>query len=300
MNAHIKRAKAAMALRPSFKLLRAIGTPTRVKDKVFEIKCLDCQNIELRNLEWITSKYGCRCTRGQKISETQSSTGEQFSKKWQLKRRKLRLISDYKTMHVRVDVECLRCHYVWNTAPTNLRHAGCPKCAPKLKRRKCLKEHGVEYSTQRPDVRAKTRRTLRQRYGVDCALQNRTLLNKMISSSYSRKSYQLGSRLVQVQGYEPYALDYIVNTKKINPKSIQCGTDSLPSIRYKYDGKQKVYHPDIFIPKLNLLIEVKSSYTYKRSLAKNQAKKKACIAAGYRFKFLIFKKNGDLHEDSDR
>jgi Uma2 family endonuclease len=36
-----------------------------------------------------------------------------------------------------------------------------------------------------------------------------------------------------------------------------------PSLKYMYNGQNKVYHSDFFIPSLNLVIEIKSSWTLK-------------------------------------
>lgn len=301
--AFIKRAKDAMLLRPSFKLCGTTGDrgSNIYKSKVFLVKCLDCGSVEARSLEWINSRYGCLCQRGRKISASSSLTAEEFSTKWNLEKRRIALVSEYKTMHIRVVAKCLRCTHVWDTAPTNLRHAGCPKCAQKLKQKACMRKYGVAHHTQRPEVRKRTKQTFLNRYGVTSALQDRAFLDKMVQSSYRRKEYRLGSRTVLVQGYEPYALDYIVDEKRIKPGSVRCGLDAdIPSIPYVFNGACKVYHPDIFIPRLNLLVEVKSSYTYRRSLEKNLAKKKACEKLGYTFKFLVFKKNGELHAYSDR
>ncbi len=57
--------------------------------------------------------------------------------------------------------------------------------------------------------------------------------------------------------------------------------------------KNKVYFPDIYIPESNVIIEVKSDYTYEKELDKNIAKSQASVECGYNFQFWIYdeKKN---------
>jgi hypothetical protein len=76
-----------------------------------------------------------------------------------------------------------------------------------------------------------------------------------MASTYKTKDYKLGKHIVQIQGYENFALDYILS-KGVKPKDIIVG-DAVPLIRY---GKHK-HFPDIFIPRLNRLVEVKSTFT---------------------------------------
>lgn len=62
-----------------------------------------------------------------------------------------------------------------------------------------------------------------------------------------------------------------------------------PSIHYLYEGKNKVYHPDFYIPSLNLVVEIKSSWILNKDVEIDE-KKKATIARGFRY-ILILDKN---------
>jgi len=53
------------------------------------------------------------------------------------------------------------------------------------------------------------------------------------------------------------------------------------------DKKRHRYFPDIFIPKDELIIEVKSDYTYEVDCKTNHLKKQACLDKGYNFWFAI-------------
>jgi hypothetical protein len=45
---------------------------------------------------------------------------------------------------------------------------------------------------------------------------------------------------------------------------------------------------------INLIIEIKSTYTYNKELEKNLAKKNACIQQGFDFIFIVDKEYDDL------
>ena len=81
----------------------------------------------------------------------------------------------------------------------------------------------------------------------------------------------------------------------------------MPEIWYMWqDGSWHRYHPDFYIPKNNLIIEVKSIYTYTEDFIKNKLKEEAVKYLGYNFKFMtIYKGDVDmkfkqwLNEQSD-
>ena len=62
-----------------------------------------------------------------------------------------------------------------------------------------------------------------------------------------------------------------------------------PTIRYYYNGKNKVYFPDFLIPSLNLIIEIKNSYLYQRDKEIIEAKEKATIANGFNYIMIVDK-----------
>jgi len=187
----------------------------------------------------------------------------------------------------------------------------CPRCskirtgpiARETARLNCLATYGVDHWMKVPELKAKFlkeyRKTCRKRYGVDYPLQNPGINAKVLYSAHSTKKHKLGTRTVHVQGYEPQALDWILSNKGIKPNHIHCGigNKNIPSIRYEFEGKVCVYHPDFYIPTLNRIIEVKSTYTYKASLSRNLAKQKACIEAGFKFTFLIMNADGTRNYD---
>ena len=55
------------------------------------------------------------------------------------------------------------------------------------------------------------------------------------------------------------------------------------------NGKKHTYHSDFYIDKYNLIVEIKSSYTYNYDIDKNLAKEKYSKLNGYNFIFIIDK-----------
>ena len=100
-------------------------------------------------------------------------------------------------------------------------------------------------------------------------------------------------KIVGVQGYEPFAIDYLL--ENYSEDRIMIYTFDKPRIVYKTDdGKNHYYFPDLYILDENLIIEVKSLYTYNKNIPRNILKRQACLDAGYNFKFMIFDKHGNL------
>ena len=116
---------------------------------------------------------------------------------------------------------------------------------------------------------------------------------------YKQHRYVLGDRELMVQGYEPQALDYLLG-RGFEADQIICEVEGgVPEIFYKYGKRKKrKYVPDMFIPDLNLIIEVKSistlglKYNKRRGWSMTCAKAIACHKQGYRFALLLMSADG--------
>jgi hypothetical protein len=102
----------------------------------------------------------------------------------------------------------------------------------------------------------------------------------------------------ECQGYEPEGIEFYA--KIYGAKNLISGRDKrMRRFTYEYDGKTRRYRPDIYIPKENLIVEVKSTatlgllktnkfgdgeYLWKRM----KAKAIACLSRGFRFKLLLY------------
>ena len=62
----------------------------------------------------------------------------------------------------------------------------------------------------------------------------------------------------------------------------------MPKLIYEQHNKNHVYFPDFYIPKDNLIIEVKSPYTYKRQLITNILKSHCVRKSNFNYEIWIF------------
>ena len=103
--------------------------------------------------------------------------------------------------------------------------------------------------------------------------------------SFKRKIFQLPSgKIVKLQGYEPKALTELLI--KYGEDDILIGTE-FGFIEYKDEDKIRRYFPDFYIKSKNLIIEVKSDWTYKLNKDICEKKKNACLEQGYFYEMII-------------
>jgi hypothetical protein len=185
----------------------------------------------------------------------------------------------------------------------------------------CLINHGVEHPLQNEIIKEKTKNTnlikyggnspmcniivqekSRQtsiiNYGVEYPMQNAEYANKIKKHAYLYKSYIFPSgNVVEVQGYEPYALDELLQKECIPEVNIIVGTTNVPEIWYlDSGGKKHRYYVDIFILCQNRMIEVKSNYTFKINNDIILLKQQACKDSGYSCEIWVYNSNGEKVE----
>ena len=160
----------------------------------------------------------------------------------------------------------------------------------------CLTNLGFEYPGQSQEVKEKGKATCLKKYNVKHAMQNPEIADKSSKASYSRKDYTLPSgKIIQVQGYEPYALDELVHT--FNEDEIITGSGSVPEIWYDDDEGLKHRHfVDIFIPSQNKCIEVKSTWTAEKKKDNIFKKQQAGKQLGYNYEIWIYNSKGEKVE----
>lgn len=97
--------------------------------------------------------------------------------------------------------------------------------------------------------------------------------------------------IFNVQGNENYALDLLL--RNYEEEDIVTVRSEIPKVIYEVKFKKHRYFPDIYIPKDNLIIEVKSLWTYKHKLFINILKALAVRKLGFQYEVWIFDKKGD-------
>ncbi len=150
-----------------------------------------------------------------------------------------------------------------------------------------------EWYAQTKECQQKIKETCIEKYNASHPMQDPTIHEKSHKNAHSLKKYEFPSgRTVNVQGYEPFALNDLLEI--YNENDIIIGAKYMPEIWYNGDdGKYHKYFPDIYIPKDNLLIEVKSTFTLNKHRQKVINTRKTCLYLGFRFQLRLYDEKGN-------
>jgi hypothetical protein len=147
-------------------------------------------------------------------------------------------------------------------------------------------KYGTKHHLSSENIKQKRYKTNIIKYGFPIVIQNKEIFDKIMKSQFRLKSYILPSgKNIKLMGYEPQVVDYLLNNNIYTEESI-----SFDCPTFKYNDNH-YYYPDLYIPNENLIIEVKSEWTYNRDLEKNLAKKEAVLNQGFNFNFYIWDDN---------
>ena len=171
-------------------------------------------------------------------------------------------------------------------------------------RKKCQetydKNWGGEHPTSLQLTKDKKYKTNIEKYGFKCALQNPEIYDKHLKSCYSTKEYTMPSgKIINVQGYEPWALDRILENNYETENNIVTDKQEIIKIlgNFQYINEHNLiscYFPDIYLLSHNKIIEVKSKYTHSINIEENNRKRESVINKGLIFEFWIFDNNRNL------
>lgn len=133
-------------------------------------------------------------------------------------------------------------------------------------RQKIALSTSISNSSKTPEekiqILSKRKQTNVKKFGVEFPTQNKQLLGKCITNQYKQKEYMLPSgKKIMLQGFEPQFLDYIFNNTTLTENDVVCYPDSFTYL--DSNNNSHYYYPDFLIPKLNLIIEIKSRWTVK-------------------------------------
>jgi len=76
--------------------------------------------------------------------------------------------------------------------------------------------------------------------------------------------------------------------KKYGEDNICFHGDDIPRIKYVFNCKTKYYFPDFYVPRENLIIEIKSNYTLNANKELNETKFKSTTDQGYKLKVRVY------------
>ena len=119
-------------------------------------------------------------------------------------------------------------------------------------------------------------------------------MEKTQKNAKKYKEYTMPSgEIRKVQGYEPFALNILV--KEFTEDQIITTRKDVPRIQYTdTTGKKRFHFPDISIPHLKKLIEVKSKWTFNLKTGNIQEKKKGAEALGHIYEIWCFNAKGQI------
>ena len=229
--------------------------------KLHTFRCTRCgDKARLKPANVMKSKYGCgECSRDIAKENQLLERDKVEARIREHHGKNVRLMGQYRGTGVRHRFKCYVCLNTWKTQLNHVLRTGtgCPHC---------LK-------------------------GDDSFHKRR------MGRSFRFKELTIGGVDVRVQGYEPQAIEWLLANRKVKMKDLILDTSGdVPTISYKIGRRNHNYYPDIFIPKFNRIVEVKSTFTIGllngKNWRKNQQKAKACIAAGYKFTMMIMGPKG--------
>lgn len=157
---------------------------------------------------------------------------------------------------------------------------------------KCEQVRQEKYGDPYYNNREKAKETCIENYGVPHHNQNPEIYEKVMSGiKKSWHDYQLPSgEWIRLQGFEPLMLNKLL--EDYDEEEIFHRKSDMPEIWYiGDDNKHHRYYPDFYIPRDNLVIEVKSDFTYNYDKKRNELKEKATKELGYNFYLMIFDEN---------
>lgn len=126
---------------------------------------------------------------------------------------------------------------------------------------------------------------------IDCRTL-KAMETKSMSGNFGGRSgyklYPFFDETLSLQGYEPVVLDCLIDDFALGKEDIISGKSDIPVIKY---DDNRMYFPDFYLPNYNLLIEVKSEYTYNLHKETVHKKCQASIDSGYSIVLLIVTKH---------
>jgi len=152
-----------------------------------------------------------------------------------------------------------------------------------LKRKNNQEKYGVDNVFQLEDVISKciigSRKTCMRKYGVESTSQVKEIHEKTEKSGFKAKKFR--NTTLYYRGCNE--LDFLENYYDKYPY-IQNG----PRIKYIFEGKEHYYFPDFYIPSLNLIVEIKSTWIAKKQgIECVKSKEKATIASGFKYIIIL-------------
>jgi hypothetical protein len=252
---------------------------------------ISCQN----KSRWSSSEY--REKMKKKIKKAVNTEGEKIRRKklWENPSFKEKMKEIHKEIHNREDIkqkfiDTIKKH--WADPEKRKSHIDNQKIAQNQLERKELNSIKSKEMWKDDEFKNNMKKKMRDFWSDP----------KNVSNHYKNirkyKNYILPSgKIVKLQGYEPIVLNKLLSIYE--EEDIIIGAQEISKeigqIKYIENDEEHTYYPDFFIKSKNLIIEVKSKWTYDKWLIKNELKKSACLDRGFDFKFIVLRNAKDIN-----
>lgn len=104
---------------------------------------------------------------------------------------------------------------------------------------------------------------------------------------------------MRCQGYEPFALK-LLEESGYGADDLLTSKKRVPAVWYTFpldvDKKKHRYYMDIYIPQVNIAIEVKSDLYFIKNIEKIIETRKAVLRLGMKYLLWIFDEKGNLNQ----
>ena len=160
-----------------------------------------------------------------------------------------------------------------------------------------LKKYGCKCFFQTESFKNKIIETNIQKYGVPHHMQNAEISEKNMNACYKTKYYTMPSgKIISYQGYENFAIDYLLKVEKLNENDIVTKRTEVPELWFYKNDKKCRHYVDFFIKSQNRCLEVKSSWTFSQKKNTVFEKQEAAKQLGYIYEIWVYEKNGTIKE----
>ena len=185
---------------------------------------------------------------------------------------------------------------------------------------------GVDRPAKSEEIKEKMKKTINERYGCDNVFQNKDVKKKL--KDISIKKYGVDNIFksdifknnIKIYNFEKYGVYYLAQVPEFYMKQQKSGyrlhlhentklyyrgtyekdfldlcfennilVEQGKRIKYIFENNDHYYFSDFYLKLKNLIVEIKSKYTYEKYLDKNLIKQKTTIGLGYNFMFIIDK-----------
>jgi hypothetical protein len=159
-----------------------------------------------------------------------------------------------------------------------------------------LQKYGVEHPAQNKDILHKMKQKCLEKYGVENVMYDPEISARSLHNMAKKKAYTFPSgKEVMVQGYEPFALDRLIQIEQIDETHIETQRENVPEIWYDDpSGNKHRHYVDIYIQSQNRCIEVKSTWTFQMEHCYIFEKQEAAKNLGYQYEIWVFSEKGEL------